>query len=155
MDMPLQITLLIFICNIALISISEECNLQKSTSYIFTTFPFTVQPIWIQAISTWAFDWMDFISSMDSVIFTWPQKLFEMVEVWEDPGINGDVGAIPQQYKHSSICSKQRELFLLCVFRWLLGSDPLCSWGSFPVEIKKSIERRTSFSCDAEGGQGG
>lgn len=96
---------------------------------------------------------MGFISSVDSVTFTWPQKLLEMVEVWEDPGINGDIGAIPQQHKHSSICSKQRELFLLGVCRWVLGSGPPCSWGSFLVEIKKSIERKTSFICDAEGGQ--
>lgn len=80
---------------------------------------------------------MGFISSMDSVTFTWPQKLLEKVDVWEDPGINGDVGAIPQQHKQSSICSKQRELVLLCVCRWLLGSGPPYSWGSFPVEIKK------------------
>lgn len=53
---------------------------------------------------------------MYSVTFTWPQKLLEMVEVWEDPDINGDVGVIPQQHKHSSICSKQRKLvLLLCV----------------------------------------
>lgn len=69
--------------------------------------------MWIQAINTWAFDWMGF---MDSVTFTWPQKLLEMVEVWEDPDINGDVEVIPQQHKHSSICSKQRKsVLLLCV----------------------------------------
>lgn len=69
--------------------------------------------MWIQAINTWAFDWMGF---MDSVTFTWPQKLLEMVEVCEDPDVNGYVDVIPQQHKHSSICSKQRKLaLLLCV----------------------------------------
>lgn len=74
--------------------------------------------MWIQAINTWAFDWMGF---MDSVTFTWPQKLLEMVEVWEDPDINGDVGVIPQQHKHSSICSTQRKLFLLLCVHVALG----------------------------------
>lgn len=68
-----------FICNIALILISEECNLQKSTFHIFTTFPFPVHSVWIQAINTWAFDQLGFRSLMDSVMFTWPQKLFKVV----------------------------------------------------------------------------
>lgn len=91
---------------------------------------------------------------MDSVTFTWPQKLLKMVEVWEDLDINGDVGVIPQQHKHSSNCSKQSNWFCSCVCRWLLGSGPPCSWGGFPVEITKSTDRKTSFICDTEGGQG-
>lgn len=41
-----------FICNIALIPISEECNLQKSTFHIFTTFPFPIHSVWTQAIKS-------------------------------------------------------------------------------------------------------
>lgn len=61
-----------FICNIALIRISEECNLQKSTSHIFTTFPFPIHPVWTQAIKSWAFDGVGFTSFVDAVMFTWP-----------------------------------------------------------------------------------
>lgn len=57
---------------------------------------------------------------MDSVTFTWPQKLLEMVEVCEDPDVNGYVDVIPQQHKHSSICSKQRKLALLLCMQVVL-----------------------------------
>lgn len=40
-------------------------------------------------------------------MFTWPQKLLKMVEVCEDPGINGDVNAIPEQHEHISICTSK------------------------------------------------
>ena len=142
-----------FICNIALIPISEECNLQKSTFHIFTAFPFPVHYVWIQTISPWAFDQMGFRSSLDSVLFTWPQDLLKIVDSWEDPGINGEVRAIPWQHKHNSIRSKQRESFSLCMWRWLLGSGPPLLLGQFSCGRKKSTVRKHPVS-DAEGGWG-
>lgn len=44
-----------------------------------------------------------------------------MVEVWEDPDINGDVEVIPQQHKHSTICSTQKKLVLLLCVQVALG----------------------------------